>query len=115
MKVIGYKKCSTCNKLEKQMKEKDIEYTYREIDKENPTKEELKKWHETSGKDIKALFNTSGQIYRQMNLKDKLADMTLDEKYDLLATDGKLVKRPIILDGDCVYIGPDAKKYIEEK
>ncbi|UHR01945.1 Spx/MgsR family RNA polymerase-binding regulatory protein [Peptoniphilus sp. GNH] len=113
MIYICYKRCSTCKKVEDIMKDKNISYDLREIDKENPTKEELKKWHESSGLDIKKFFNTSGQIYRQMNLKDKLDTMSLDEKYELLATNGLLVKRPILLNGKDVYVGPQVKKYLE--
>lgn len=91
---------------------------YTEIDKENPTAAELKKWHEESGLDIKKFFNTSGMIYRENNLKDKLPDMTDEEKYELLATDGKLVKRPILLDDKKKFVavgGPGVRKYLEEK
>ena len=114
MKIICYKKCSTCNKVENLLIEKNIEYEYRNIDSDNPSREELKEWHEASGLDIKRFFNTSGKIYRENNLKEKLNDMTLDEKYDLLSTDGMLVKRPILLVDDRVIVGPDVKKYIEQ-
>lgn len=114
MILICYKKCSTCKGVEKMLSEKNISYDYREIDKDNPTAEELKKWHEISGLDIKKFFNTSGLIYRNNNIKDKLPDMTLEEKYDLLATDGMLVKRPIMVFDDKVLVGPQTKKYVEE-
>ncbi|MDO5037665.1 MAG: Spx/MgsR family RNA polymerase-binding regulatory protein [Tissierellia bacterium] len=113
MLFICYKKCSTCQKVEKILQEKEVAYDYRKIDQDNPTAQELKAWHEKSGLDIKKFFNTSGRIYREKNLKDKLETMSLEEKYDLLATDGMLVKRPIILEGDQVYVGPLAKKYVE--
>lgn len=113
MKLIGYKKCSTCKGVEKMLQEKNIEYEYRDIKEDNPTEKELKEWHKKSNLDIKRFFNTSGQIYRENNLKDKLPDMTDDEKYKLLATDGMLVKRPILFDGDKIFVGPDVKKYIE--
>lgn len=113
MEIICYKKCGTCNKLEKQLNEKGVKYTYRHIDVDNPTKEEIKLWHEKTGLDIKRFFNTSGRLYKEMNLKEKLNHMTLEEKYDLLASDGLLVKRPIILLEDQILIGPDAKKYGE--
>lgn len=114
MILIGYKKCTTCKGIEKMLDEKDINYTYREIDKDVPTVKELKKWHKASGLDIKRFFNTSGLVYRDMNLKDKLADMTDDEKYKLLSTNGMLVKRPILIkdDGSFVAVGPDVKKYL---
>ena len=97
------------------MEEKNLAYDYRHIDKENPSYEELKDWHEKSGLDIKRFFNTSGKIYREKNLKEKLKEMTLEEKYELLSQDGMLVKRPILIEEDRVYIGPDVKEYLEEK
>lgn len=114
MKLICYKKCTTCKGVEKMLEEKKIKYDYRDIKEDNPTAAEIKKWNKKSGLDIKRFFNTSGQIYRNEGLKDKLPDMTDKEKYDLLATDGMLVKRPILItnDGD-IYVGPDVKKYIE--
>lgn len=114
MILIGYKKCTTCKGIEKTLDEKGIKYTYREIDKDVPTKAELKKWHKASGLDIKRFFNTSGLVYRDMNLKDKLSEMSDDEKYKLLSTNGMLVKRPILIkdDGSFVAVGPDVKKYL---
>ncbi|MCD1147446.1 Spx/MgsR family RNA polymerase-binding regulatory protein [Peptoniphilus sp. KCTC 25270] len=114
MILIGYKKCSTCRKTEKFLEEAGVEFVYREIDKDNPSVEELKKWHEISGLDIKKFFNTSGIIYREKKLKDKLPNLSLEEKYELLATDGKLVKRPILLDGEKIYVGKDAVNFAEE-
>lgn len=113
MLLICYKKCTTCKGVEKLLKEKNIKYDYREIDKENPTAKELEEWHEKSGLDIKKFFNTSGLIYRENNLKDKLPNMTLEEKYELLSTDGMLVKRPILIKDDEVLVGPQVKKYLE--
>lgn len=114
MKLICYKKCTTCKGVEKMLEEKGIKYDYRDIKEDNPSAAEIKKWHQKSGLDIKRFFNTSGQIYRNEGLKDKLPDMTDKEKYDLLATDGMLVKRPILItDEDEIYVGPDVKKYIE--
>ena len=93
---------------------KIISYELRDIKDENPTREELKAWHEKSGYDIKRFFNTSGKIYREENLKDKLKDMSLEEKYDLLASDGMIVKRPILFTDDGkILVGPDVKKYLE--
>lgn len=114
MKLICYKKCTTCKGVEKMLEEKGIKYDYRDIKEDNPSAAEIKKWHKKSGLDIKRFFNTSGQIYRNEGLKDKLPDMTDKEKYDLLATDGMLVKRPILItDDEEIYVGPDVKKYIE--
>ncbi|MGF0040271.1 Spx/MgsR family RNA polymerase-binding regulatory protein [Peptoniphilaceae bacterium SGI.131] len=115
MLLICYKRCSTCKQVESMLKEKNIGYDYRNIDSENPTYEELKSWHEKSGLDIKKFFNTSGMIYREENIKDKLETMSLDEKYKLLATNGLLVKRPILIDGDKILVGPQVKKYIENE
>ena len=114
MKLICYKKCSTCKGIEKMLENKGIKYDYRDIKEENPSAEEIKELHEKSGLDIQKFFNTSGMIYREMHLKDKLGEMTEDEQYELLATDGMLVKRPILLtDDEEVYVGPMVKKYIE--
>lgn len=114
MKIICYSKCSTCKGVLKTMDEKNLSYELRDIKEDNPSKEEIKKWHEATDYDIKKFFNTSGMIYRQENLKEKLKDMTLDEKYEKLASDGMLVKRPILfLDDGKILVGPDVKKYIE--
>lgn len=102
---VHYPKCSTCKKAEKWLKEKGVDYDARDIKNENPTYEELKQWYETSGLDIKKFFNTSGMLYREMNLKDRLPSMSLEEKLQLLATDGMLVKRPILVSGDQVTTG----------
>ena len=115
MKLICYKKCTTCKGVEKMLEEKGISYDYRDIKEDNPKASELKTWHEKTGLPIKRFFNTSGKIYRENNLKDKVNDMSLDEAYDLLSTDGMLVKRPILFtdDGE-IFIGADVKKYIEK-
>ncbi len=114
MKLICYKRCTTCKSVEKMLDDKNISYELRDIKDENPTRDELKSWHEKTDYDIKRFFNTSGKIYREENLKDKLKEMTLDEKYDLLATDGMLVKRPILFTDDGkILVGPDVKKYVE--
>lgn len=111
--LIGYKKCSTCKNIEKLLKEKNISYEYREIDKDLLSPEELKKIKEMAGIDIYKLFNSSGVRYRELNLKDKKKDMTDEEIYELLSSDGMLVKRPILLTGDKAYVGPQVKKYLE--
>lgn len=114
MKLICYKKCTTCKGVEKMLEEKGISYDYRDIKEYNPTASELKKWHEATELPIKRFFNTSGKIYREENIKDKLPEMNLNEAYEKLATDGMLVKRPILFtdDGE-IFVGPDVKKYIE--
>lgn len=114
MKLICYKKCTTCRGVEKMLDEKGISYDYRDIKEDNPTANELKEWHEATDLPIKRFFNTSGKIYREENMKDKLPEMSLEEAYEKLATDGMLVKRPILFtdDGE-IFVGPYVKKYIE--
>ena len=102
---ICYDRCSTCKKAEKWLQEREIAYEKRPIKEENPSFEELKAWWERSGLPLKRFFNTSGQLYKSMNLKDRLKEMDEEEQLDLLATDGMLVKRPILLAGDVVLVG----------
>lgn len=97
---LCYSKCGTCRKAEKWLLDKGIEFEKRDIKTDNPNKDELKKWQEMSGLPLKKFFNTSGQSYRSMGLKDKLLDMTEDEMLELLASDGMLVKRPIFITGE---------------
>lgn len=97
MLFLEYPKCSTCKKAKNFLDSHGADYEDRHIVENNPTAEELKQWHEMSGLDIKKFFNTSGMLYKSMNLKDKLPQMSLEEKYQLLATDGMLVKRPFSL------------------
>ena len=104
-KVYCYSKCSTCKKALKWLDDNGIKYEYRHIVEENPTKDELKNWYEKSGLPLKKFFNTSGLKYKELNLKDRIPEMTEDEIFDLLSTDGMLVKRPILLDGDKVLVG----------
>lgn len=105
MLFICYPKCSTCQKAKKWLDEHNISYTERHIKEDNPTAEELKSWHEKSGLDIRKFFNTSGMRYKEMQLKDKLPSMSTEEKYALLATDGMLVKRPLLVTEDTVLPG----------
>lgn len=105
MKFICYPKCSTCKKAQNWLDSKGAGYTLRDIKTDNPTYEELKEWYEKSGLPLKKFFNTSGILYRSMNLKDKLDAMTDEEKLRLLAEDGMLVKRPILLAGGKVLLG----------
>ena len=102
---ICYPKCSTCKKAQKWLDENNIEYEERDIVSQNPTEEELTKWIDMSGLPIKRFFNTSGMIYRSMNLKDKLGTMSDKEQIQLLSTEGMLVKRPIIVGKDVVMVG----------
>lgn len=103
--VLCYQKCTTCKKALKWLDEQKIPYTTRAIKEENPTKEELKVWYKKSGLALKRFFNTSGNLYKEMGLKDKLAQMTEEEQLELLATDGMLVKRPLVVAGDVVLTG----------
>ena len=103
--VLCYKKCSTCQKALKWLDANGISYVERPVREENPTLEELKEWYRMSGLSLKRFFNTSGNIYKEMSLKDKLPSMSEDEQLALLATDGMLVKRPVLVDGDRVLVG----------
>ena len=114
MLFIYYPKCSTCQKAKKWLDAQEISYTERHIVEENRTYEELKKWQARSGLPIKKFFNTSGMLYKEMQLKDKLPQMSEDEQLKLLATNGMLVKRPVIVDGDTVLTGFREKEW-EEK
>ncbi len=105
MNYICYPKCSTCKKAEQYLIEKNFNYTLRDIKQNNPSKEELKDWIERSGLEIKRFFNTSGLKYKELNLKEKLPQMSDDEKIELLASDGMLVKRPILVGDDFVLVG----------
>ena len=105
MTFICYPKCTTCQKAQKRLDENGISYTFRDIKMENPTCEELSAWHRRSGLPLKRFFNTSGLLYKSMALKDKLPAMSEDEMLKLLATDGMLVKRPLLVDEDFVLVG----------
>ena len=105
MLFVCYPKCTTCQKARKWLDEKGIEYEMRDIKESNPTYEELKRWYEISGLPLKKFFNTSGLIYKDMKLKDKLPDMSEEEQLKLLSTDGMLVKRPLVIKGDKVLTG----------
>ena len=113
MLLICYPKCSTCQKAKKWLDGKDIAYTERNIAEENPTYEELKEWYEKSGLPLKKFFNTSGLLYKSMQLKDKLPEMSEEEQLKLLATDGMLVKRPILVGKDKVLVGAKEKEWEE--
>ncbi len=102
---VEYPKCSTCQKAKKWLDAQGVAYEDRHIKEQNPTAEELKAWHEKSELDIKKFFNTSGILYKEMQLKDKLPGMTLEEKYALLASDGMLVKRPLLVTDETVLTG----------
>ncbi len=103
--IIEYPKCTTCKRAVKFLKDKNIEFIDRNIVDDNPTKEELLSWMNISGLEIKKFFNTSGKLYKEMNLKDKVKNMNKEEAAELLSTNGMLVKRPILIQGDKILIG----------
>ena len=105
MTFICYPKCTTCQKAQKWLDENGISYTFRDIKMENPTYNELAAWHEHSGLPLKKLFNTSGLLYKSMGLKDKLPEMSEDEMLKLLAADGMLVKRPLLVGDNFALVG----------
>ena len=105
MTFICYPKCTTCQKARKWLDENHIAYDFRDIKLENPTYDELSAWHQRSGLPLKKFFNTSGLQYKALGLKDKLPEMSQEEQLDLLATDGMLVKRPILVGDDVVLVG----------
>lgn len=114
MLFLEYPKCSTCKKAKKWLDDHNISYTDRHIVEENPTAEELTLWHQISGFDIKKFFNTSGMKYRELDLKNKLPNMSENEKIELLSTDGMLVKRPLIIGADFVLTGFKEKEWQEK-
>lgn len=105
LKFICYPKCTTCQKAQKWLDDNSIEYELRDIKLNNPTYEDLSEWHKKSGLPLKKFFNTSGLLYKSMELKAKLPTMTEDEMLKFLATDGMLVKRPILVGTDFVLVG----------
>lgn len=114
MIFLCYDRCGTCQKAEKWLKENRTVYEKRAIKEEKPSVEELKRWHQLSGLPVRKLFNTSGRLYKEMGLKDRLKDMTEDEMFELLSTDGMLVKRPMLIGEDFVAVGfkeEEWKKY----
>lgn len=105
MEFLCYAKCSTCQKAKKWMDANGIDYQERPIKEQNPTIDELKEWHQKSGLPLKKFFNTSGMLYKELKLKDRLPVMSEEEQYALLATDGMLVKRPMVIGNDFVLVG----------
>ena len=105
LKFICYPKCTTCQKAKKWLDDNKIEYELRDIKLDNPTLEELTEWYKKSGLPLKKFFNTSGLLYKSLELKDKLPTMTEEEMLNLLATDGMLVKRPLLIGQDFVLVG----------
>ena len=113
IKFICYPKCTTCQKAKKWLDDNKIEYELRDIKEENPSFEELSTWHKASGLPLKKFFNTSGLLYKSMGLKDKLPSMSEEEQLKLLATDGMLVKRPLVIGEEFVLVGFKESKWNE--
>lgn len=114
MLFIEYPKCSTCKKAKKWLDDHEIVYTDRHIVEENPSYEELKDWYQRSGLPLKKFFNTSGMLYKEMKLKDKLPAMSEEEQLKLLATNGMLIKRPLVVKEDTVLIGFKEAEWVEK-
>lgn len=114
MLFVCYPKCSTCQKARRWLDEHQIPYTLRDIKEDRPTREELADWHRRSGVPLRRFFNTSGMLYRELGLKDKLAGMGEDEQLDLLSTDGMLVKRPLLVGDDFVLVGFKESEWVEK-
>jgi len=108
---IEYPKCTTCQKAKKWLDENGIEYVDRHIKEQNPSADELREWHEKSGLPLKKFFNTSGLLYKSMELKDKIPVMSEEEQIELLATDGMLVKRPLLITNKTVLVGFKAAEW----
>ncbi len=114
MLFVHYPKCSTCQKAKKWLDAHNITYTDRHIVENHPTYDELKQWHAASGLPLKRFFNTSGMLYKEMQLKDKLPTMNEEEQLKLLATNGMLIKRPLLVDGDTVLTGFKEAEWAEK-
>ncbi len=110
---VCYPRCSTCKKAQKWLEEHGIDFEIRHIAEDNPSKKEIKAWSKDSGLPLKRFFNTSGQLYRSLELKDRLGGMSDDEQYDLLASDGMLVKRPILVGPNYVLVGFREEEWAE--
>lgn len=114
MLFVHYPKCTTCKRAQKWLDEHQISYEERDIKENNPSLEELKEWYQRSGLPLKRFFNTSGMLYKEMKLKDKLPEMSEDEQLALLASDGMLVKRPIVVTKESVLVGFKEAQWEEE-
>ena len=113
-KFICYPKCTTCQRAKKWLDDNKIEYELRDIKLDNPKLEELTEWHKKSGLPLKKFFNTSGLLYKSLNLKNKLPEMSEEEMLKLLATDGMLVKRPLLIADDFVLVGFKETEWMEK-
>ena len=113
-KVYCYPRCTTCKKAVKWLEENGIDYEYRHIVEETPSKEDIKKYYKESGLPLKRFFNTSGNVYKELNLKEKLAEMSEDEQFELLASNGMVLKRPLLVGKDFVLVGFKEAEWIEK-
>ena len=114
IKFICYPKCTTCQKAKKWLDDNNIEYKLRDIKEKNPSFEELTVWHKMSGLPLKKFFNTSGLLYKSMGLKDKLSNISEEEQLQLLSTDGMLIKRPLVISEDFVWVGFNENEWNEK-
>ena len=114
IKFICYPRCTTCQKAKKWLDDNKIQYELRDIKEDNPSFEELSAWYEISGLSLKKFFNTSGLLYKSMELKDKIPAMSEEEQVKLLATDGMLVKRPLVIGEDFVLVGFKESEWSEK-
>lgn len=114
LKFICYPKCTTCQKAKKWLDDNKIEYKTRDIKEENPTFEELSEWYKASGLPLKRFFNTSGLLYKSMKLKERLPEMSDEEQLKLLASDGMLVKRPLLIGEDFTAVGFKENEWLEK-
>ena len=113
MLFVYYPKCSTCQKAKKWLEAKNISFQERDIKTENPSAAEIEEWYKKSGLPLKRFFNTSGKLYKEMQLKDRIPNMSEDEQIELLASDGMLVKRPILVQNEKVLVGFKEKEWQE--
>ena len=111
MLFVCYPRCTTCQKAQQWLDEHGVAYEYRNIKEENPTEDELRDWHARSGLPLKRFFNTSGLQYKALHLKDRLPDMSEDEQFALLSSDGMLVKRPLLITDERVLVGFKEEEY----
>ena len=113
-KLYCYPRCTTCKKAVKWLEENGIDYEYKHIVEETPSKEDIKKYYKESGLPLKRFFNTSGNVYKELNLKEKLAEMSEDEQFELLASNGMVLKRPLLVGKDFVLVGFKEAEWVEK-
>ena len=113
-KLYCYPRCTTCKKAVKWLEENGIDYEYKHIVEETPSKEDIKKYYKESGLPLKRFFNTSGNVYKELNLKEKLAEMSEDEQFELLASNGMVLKRPLFVGKDFVLVGFKEAEWAEK-